>query len=257
MKKKIYFSLLLLIVTLSTLSQEEEQIDKKNKVTFGISAGVNFSFFNTAVSELGNNKSLGYNNFFRFGSHFNARLFYQLNDYFRLESGFSYTGKGEEYRKKNNDVIIISQGNSENAYYKTRFRLDYFEIPFVVGLNLKKLFKNVAYNTKPIFFNIGFSAAFNAKSDIRTNYYSPTGNLNRPIIDVEENFRETQFDFATPFIINFMTGFDFSHYKTKEGDFIIGVLFSQTLGDVYEQQNISNFKTSNSTFTFRIGFNFK
>ena len=54
-----------------------------------------------------------------------------------------------------------------------------------------------------------------------------------------------------------MTGFDFSHYKTKEGDFIIGVLFSQTLGDVYEQQNISNFKTSNSTFTFRIGFNFK
>jgi hypothetical protein len=254
------FSALFLIISFSIFAQEDVLEDKKSKLTFGVSIGANVSFFNTPVSELGNQNSLGYNSFFRLGVNFNGRVFYKLNDFVRLESGAAYSGKGEEYRKKNNNVIIINQGGVENGYYKTRFRIDYFEIPFITGVNLKKLFKKPNFNDKPIFVNFGVSAAFNMKSDIKSNYYSPTGSSSSPIVDVEEQFRTTQFDFAKPFVLNFIVGVDFTHYQMKDSDFIVGVLFSQTLGNVYESQNISsihNYKTSNSTFTLRVGFNFK
>ncbi|NVK53112.1 MAG: outer membrane beta-barrel protein [Flavobacteriaceae bacterium] len=259
MDKKIFVFLLFLITVFTVNAQNDTLSLKKNKITFGVNAGVNASFFNTPVSELGNEASLGYSSFFRLGANFGVRVFYHLNDYIKLESGFGYSGKGEEYRKRNPNVVIIGNGKSENAYYKTRFRLDYFEIPLIANVNLKKLFKEANFNYKPVYFKTGFSTAFNVNSDIRTNYYTPTSGSSGPIVDVEEDFNSIPFDYAKPFILNFIAGVEFVNNHTNEGDFVIGLLFNQTLQSVYNKDIVSNYNynTTNTTFTFKIGFLFK
>ena len=101
MKKIILLSFL---ITSLSYSQSD-----KSKVSFGIGLGTNISFFNTPISELGYNESLGYSNFIRFSAKIDLSTFYKINDYFRLESGLSYVGKGTEYRRKNSNVINRSK----------------------------------------------------------------------------------------------------------------------------------------------------
>ena len=60
MKKIILLSFL---ITSLSYSQSD-----KSKLSFGIGLGTNISFFNTPISELGNNKSLGYSNYIRFSA---------------------------------------------------------------------------------------------------------------------------------------------------------------------------------------------
>ncbi|MDO6492899.1 MULTISPECIES: porin family protein [unclassified Cellulophaga] len=251
MKKIILLSFL---ITSLSYSQSDE-----SKLSFGASLGANISFFNTAVSELGYNESLGYSNSVRVSAKLDLSTFYRINDYLRLESGLTYVGKGTEYRRPNRSVIVIDQNGSDTGYDKTRFRLDYIEIPLKANINLKKLFKSKNFEQMPIYFNVGLSGGFNTKSDIRSNSYIPSSSNGGFVVNVEENFEIREFDFAKPFIVNSIVGFSYVFKEINKNKFTVDLEYSQSLQDVYEEKDIEssyNFKTKNGSISLSVGIEF-
>ena len=252
MKKII---LLLFLITSLSYSQSD-----KSKISFGMSLGINSSFFNTPISELGYNKYLEYSSYIRFSSKLDLSAFYRINDYFRLESSLSYVGKGTEYRRKNNNILIIDQnGGSNNGYDKTRFRLNYIEIPLKVNINLKKIFKSDNFEQMPVYLNVGFSGGINIKSDIRSNSYVPSSSGGGVFFDVKEKFEVTEFDFAKPFMFNSILGIGYTFQENSESKFTIDLEYSQSLQNVYQEDIIQsqyNFKTKNSSIALSFGIEF-
>lgn len=250
MKKLIF---LLLVTSLSY-----SQTDKQN-FTFGIGLGPNFSFFNTPISELGNDESLDYSSYFRFTGQLSFSVFYKISDYFRIESGLRYMGKGTEYRREDDSIVIISDGGADNGFQKTRFRLDYLEIPVKSNINLKKLFKSPNFENEPVYLNLGLSAGINIKSDIRSNSYSPRSSSAGGLVEVREGFDTTDFDFAEPFILNSIVGINYIFEENSKNNFWATIEYNQTLQNVYEQESIDsqfNFKTANSTISLIFGVEF-
>ncbi|SNQ42454.1 porin family protein [Cellulophaga lytica] len=251
MKKIILLSFLI-----TSLSYSQSN---KPKLSFGVGLGANISFFNTPVSELGYNESLGYSNSARVSAKLDLSTFYKINDYLRLESGLSYVGKGTEYRRPNSSVIIIDQNGSDSGYDKTRFRLDYIEIPIKANINLKKLFKSKNFEQMPIYFNVGLSGGFNIMSDIRYNSYIPGSSSGGVLVNVEESFEVQEFDYAKPFIINSMIGFSYVFKEINKNKFTVGLEYSQSLQNVYEEKDIEssyNYKTKNGSIALSFGFEF-
>ncbi|CAL2087756.1 OMP_b-brl_2 domain-containing protein [Tenacibaculum sp. 190524A02b] len=261
--KMIRKAILIVVLTLFNLggfAQEQEE-KNKNKISFGLSGGVNLGFLGSPIGELGNNKALDYNSYFRLGMNLNAKVYYRVNDYLRLQSGISYQGRGTEYRRKNNNVLIINTGGgSEGAYHKTRYRLDYVDIPVVLGVNLRKLFKDPDFDYKPIHFNVGFSAGFLTKSDIKSNYYASHGGSSGPFVEVNEDFREREFDHGKSFVPNMILGVSFVHYEQEDFQLTIDVNYQQSFGGVNKGAILTeseyNYDTNTSVLGISFGINF-
>lgn len=248
---------LLLSILVTTISYS--QSDGPN-LSFGIGIGPNFSFFNTPISELGNNESLGYSSHFRFSGHINFSVFYKLNDYFRLESGLRYIGKGTEYRREDDSVVIFSDnGGVDNGYQKTRFRLDYLELPVKANINLKKVFKSPNSEHMPVYLNLGLSGGINLKSDIRTNSYTPRSSSGGGLVEVRESFRTSDFDFTNSFVLNSIVGVNYVFQENSTNKLWASLEYNQSLMDVYDEESIDstyNYKTKNGSISLAFGIEF-
>ena len=248
---------LLLSILITSLSYSQSDIPK---VFIGLGLGTNSSFFNSSVSELGNNESLGYSSYFRFSAQASVSVFYKVNDYLRVESGIKYVGKGTEYRKKNNNVIIISDRGTENAYHKTRFRLNYLEIPIKTNINLKKVFKSSNFEYLPVYLTLGLSGAINIKSDLRSNSYVPGNSRGGNVtFEVKERFETTAFNYAKPFILNSIISIKYIFIENISNRLSINLEYNQSLQNVYNDNLIQsqyNFKTKNGSISLSFGIEF-
>lgn len=256
MNKKLFLLFATLLFSSICFCQNNKDslsnINKKLKIALRI--GANISYFS---NEIGPYPRRGFDNSFRVASNLSVRLEYALPKQFYLNTGLQFGTRGGNFRKRNNEVILIGDQGTQNAFDVKIYRLDYFEIPLQVGYNVRKIFdKNYTNSSSPILFSVGLVPGFNVKSDLRENFFSKGGGFG--LVDADENFTNTQFDFAKNFLFSGLIELSFVTYQSKLGDFILHFSYSNTFTDVYVIDSLEgyNYKTKTGTFSLSFGFKF-
>jgi hypothetical protein len=255
---RLNISIIILLLCGSIYAQQNNAA-LDTKWSYGLHAGFTINYFNTHVSELGNNDDLGYESSFRLSAQLGIGLQYKINDLFRIKSGLRYNGRGMQYRKRNEDIIITGSNGTENGYQKTRFRLDYLEVPMQFSVNLSQLSESEKDHSFPLFANIGFVPGFNILSDIRYNSYNPSGSSGSQFQEVRESFSKESFDYATPFIMNASIGFMVLVRDDNDAKIWLDVEYLQSLNNVYNSSEIpsnENYDTRIGTISFGLLFEF-
>ncbi len=260
MLRKVIIVFAAILVGVQVYGQQKQK-EKKQYWYVGLEGGFSFSFFNSPVGEYGHNKSLGYVDHHRTGVLFKGKLFYQINESFRLETGIGYAGKGGAYRREIADIIIIDHETNDQAYEKKRFRLDYLEVPFVLGCNLKELFKIGAFKGSGIYLNTGFLLGFAVNSDIKSNYYKLQSENIGGLVEADERFRTEPFDVEKSVLPSLLLGVTFVQFEQKAYQYSISLSYQQSLGGVYKNntfdQGSFGYQTNMSSFGLGVGVEFK
>ena len=255
MKTKLISILLFTFMVNLCTCQENEAF---KKFTFGFHTGINLNYFNSRVSELANNKSLGYEDYFRVSGQLGLDVNYNINDYITLGTGVRYIGKGMEYRKK--EESIINTFDQEDNYLRVLFRLDYIEIPLHINFNFNKIFNPKYYNGKPVYVSLGLITGFNMNSDLKANSYTPTNESSYSyFVDVKEEFQTYEFDYAEPILFSYAISSRFIINEYKNYRLWLGLEFNQSLNEVYNSSSIvsdDNYKSKMGSFQLKIMIDF-
>lgn len=258
MKKVKLLILALFVFNLSFSQDDDVNQESVSKVTFEIGAGANISLFNTEISEFGASTNNEFEPFIRVAPSIYGHVKYKFAENAFLKSGLILNFRGGAYVADDNSVLIISSEGSGNAKKNRIFRVNYLEIPFLVGYDLRNVFDvENSKNYKPINLAVGLTGGFNLSSDFRYNYYRSASGSGA-FSDAKERYETTKFDFAESFLMNTLVEVSFVVEELKGADFWLYIRYNQSLGDVYtiDQINGDNFKTKMSTFTLGVSLEF-
>ena len=118
MKKLSFIMAVAMLLCVSTMQAKNE------KISYQIQAGLNLSQITSAdVDEV---EGLDYKDGVKPGFNLGFRFDYQFNDYFAVQTGLTYTMKGEKYKRSYN-------GEYYSTEQKTKHTAHYFEIPILAG----------------------------------------------------------------------------------------------------------------------------
>ena len=254
--RNLIFFLFSFLFTISGISQDSIIVNPKvsKNYNFQIKLGATGSFFNTEISHF---PKRGFDSSFRLGALFGAQINYFFKDDVFISGGLQVNSRGGQYRQKNNNVIVISDQGTENAYNRKVFILNYFEIPITVGYNVRKIFdKNYTKDKSPVFVSLGMIPAFNISSTFKQNSFSTSSGSG--FGKANESFDSTTFDYANSFLLSGLFSVNFVIHQSKLGDFFNEISFSQSFADVYNIDfiNSDNYKTKMSAISLNMGFRF-
>lgn len=258
MKKiKILIAVLISSIAFSQDKEVSEEYIVPN-LTFEAGAGINVSFFNTDISEFGNSMNTEFEGYIRVAPSIFGHVKYKFAEGAFLKSGIIINFRGGAYIADDNNVIVTSNQGVNKGKKHRRFRVNYLEIPVMVGYNLRKIFnKETSRKYKPINLALGFTGGFNLSSDFRYNYYQSVGKNSGPMGEVEEEFKTLDFNYANSFLANAIVELSFVADSLKNADFWMYLRYNQSLNNVYSVNQIGgeNYKTKMGTFT--LGFTFE
>lgn len=113
------------------------QVSFPEQLKFGLKAGINASFFNSGVRPFDSQNrryySANFKPFVRASGYGGITLDYEFNGSFSIGGELTYSAKGMSYREKNNDVMVVGEEGTEQAYNYFNYQIDYIELPLIVN----------------------------------------------------------------------------------------------------------------------------
>ena len=241
--KNFYQSILLLLFFIAPFQGFSQRDDAK--LHLGPELGLNFSFLNSKILKEELAKEGFKTNSFRlsFGGGFRAK--YRLSNVLSIQSGLIYATRGGAIKNSSRTYNTGVGGQSNQTNPHVTFKLNYFEVPVVLSLNLTKLFRGDHYDSD-LEFALGFTNAFNSSSkaeseDYRMNYFN-----------VERSSSTSDLDVAKDYVYNLVVGFDYNYLTSTNYPMFTSFRWTQSLTNVYDDE-ISVLKTNTSSLSLSVG----
>lgn len=234
------------------------ELENEKLFRLGFHAGLNTSFFNSAITEYSDPNS-EFRPYARFSVLLGVKSKFQFSTKTALNIELNVSSRGGSYRSENKSVFYLGASNNEKAYHMRNFRLTYLELPVLVNFNLNELFPSTGYSysilpqTHYFSFSAGLAPALNIGSSLRVNSFTEGEPISDSLVEIKSHYHTEKFDYAETFIFNSIIEFAYNIPLKDAGITSFNLRWTQSLNDVYSIALKDNYNMQTKMSTITLG----